>query len=153
MPQSSSVRLLTEAVADAKFRTKTMATGEIYTDEMILNAGALASGYNDMLGGVQINNPYNVNGVWLDSIAYRIADPAGVVGGSGGVTIQYYLGSPTSAELTLLATMSAVTAHDTIAVLGTPIQCAHNSVLRAKVTLGSATINGPVHVQWRGRYQ
>lgn len=135
------------------YKQKGNAAGDVWDSEMMLNSGALVSGYNDMLGGVMVNNPYNAAGIWLDSIAFRIADPAGVVGGSGGITIQYYLGSATNAEITLLTTVTALTQHDIISVLATPVQCSHNSVLRAKITLGSAVVSGPCHVQFRGRYQ
>ena len=126
--------------------------GGVWNMETVLNSGTLFAGYNDLLGGVQVNNPYNTAGILLDSLSVRLADPAATVG-AGDLTIQIYLGTPTAAETTLIATsVIPANGHDIITVLATAVQCAHNSVLRAKVVAGTASVAGPVHVQYRGRY-
>lgn len=127
------------------------AGSNLWDSEMVLNAGALASGYNDMAGGIQVNNP---NGVLIDSIVFRLGgDPAATVGGTGGITVQFYRGSATAAELTLIGSVGSMSAHDFVFTLTTPYLALHNSILRAKITLGTATVAVPCHVQWRGRRQ
>ena len=122
----------------------------LWDSEMVLNAGALASGYNDMAGGILVNSP--PSGVMLDAVVFRLGgDPAANIGGTGGVTVQYFRGTTTSAEVTLLGSVTGITAHSAVLTLPAPILCAHNSVLRAKVTLGSSVISVACHVQWRGR--
>ena len=135
--------ILKRGLADTRYQGR-------WASEVIINSAALASGYNDNPGGVLVD--YDIT---LTHVVFRIADPAGLVGGTGNLTIQFYLGTATVAETTLVHTMTVAAgagSNNTIATLGTPTSCAINSVLRAKITLGTATVSGPCHVQFRGRY-
>ncbi len=119
-----------------------------FNSEFIVNSSALATGYNDNDGGVMVDAA-----VSLESVAWRIADPAATIGGTGNLQIQWYLGSPTAQETTLLLTSQvAAGQHDVIATLATPVLCSVNSVLRAKFTMGSTTVASKSVVGWRGRY-
>lgn len=119
-----------------------------WSSEMMINAGALANGYNDFIGGALVDRD-----IILTHVVFRVADPAAVVGGTGNLTIDWYLGTATAAETTLVTTTTiAAGANNLISTLLTPQACSINSVLRAKITLGSASVAGPCHVQFRGRY-
>lgn len=122
---------------------------QLWDQEMVLNAGALASGYNDLAGGIIVNAP---DGVAIDSILFRLGgDPAATVGGSGGISITFWRGTTTNPEVTQIGGIAGMSAHDSILTLTTPFKAVHNSVLRAKIALGSATVAVSCHVQWRGR--
>lgn len=119
-----------------------------YASEVIINSSALVDGYNDNLGGVLLD--YDIT---LDFMSFRLSDPAAVIGGSGNLQIQWYAGSPTAAETTLIATTQIAAGQNNIIVApATPINYTINTVFRAKITLGSTTVAVPCHIQWRGRY-
>lgn len=128
-----------------------------WDSEMPMTAGTIAAGYTgygDAIGGVAVVNPYNAAGVFLDSITFRLDDWTQVVGGSGNLQIQFYSGSPTAGESNLVATMQVPAGQNGGTwVLATPVAIAHNAVLRAKITSGTATLPGPARCHWRGRYQ
>ena len=119
-----------------------------WASEMVINSAALANGYNDMPGGVLVD--YDIS---LTHIAFRLSAPAGTIGGTGNLTVEIFLGSQTAAETTLVSTITVAAGQNNIlTTLGSPVACSINSVLRAKITLGTTTVSVPCHVQFRGRY-
>ncbi len=137
----------------AHTQASTTITNLPWASEMVCNSSALATGYNNMIGGALVEPGPNGTGINLDAIAVRLGDAAATIGGSGNLSIAIYLGSPTAAQTTLLTTITiAAGGHDTVATLGTPQACAANAVLRAYFTIGTTTVAGPVHIQFRGRY-
>lgn len=131
----------------------TSVTNITWAPEMVCNSGALANDYNDMKGGITVEPGINGTGTILDSVAIRLSDWTATIGGSGNLTIAIYLGSDSAAETTLVATITmAAGTRSTIYTLGSPQACSANSVLRAKFTLGTTTVAGPVQIQMRGRY-
>ena len=123
-----------------------------WASEIIVNSQPLASGYNDVEGGVLVEPGPRGNGILLDAIAVRIGDPAATLSG-GDLQIQIQLGTPTTAQTTLVSTVTLTNGgHDLVAVLGTPVACLANAVLRANVVLGSAVLAKSLYIQYRGRY-
>lgn len=119
-----------------------------YASEVIINSSALVDGYNDNLGGVLLD--YDIT---LDFMSFRLSDPAAVIGGSGNLQIQWYAGSATAAETTLIATTQIAAGQNNVIVApATPINYTINTVFRAKITVGATTVSVPCHIQWRGRY-
>lgn len=127
-----------------------LGTGIPWASEMIINSAALADGYNDGIGGVMVDRD-----VVLEGMVFRIADPSKTIDGSGNLTIQWYHGSTAVLESTLVHTTTipaGVGNKDIMVVLSTPLSVPVNTCLRAKITLGSSTVSGSCHVQYRGRY-
>lgn len=123
-----------------------------WVPEIVVNSAALAAGYNDVEGGVLVEPGPNGNGVLLDAIAVRIGDAATNLSG-GDLQIQIQLGSPTSNQDTLVTTITLTNGtHDLVAVLGSPVACIANTVLRANIVIGSATLTKSLYIQYRGRY-
>lgn len=124
-----------------------------WESEIYLNSVPIAAsytGYSDNDGGVIISAP---NGVLLEQVVWRLSAPAAVIGGSGNFQIQWYLGSPTAQETTLISTTQvAAGQHDVTVTFGTAQTCTVNTVLRAKITSGTTTLPSKSSVQWRGRY-
>lgn len=126
--------------------TQVSGSGQAWAKEAIINTGALATGYNDNPGGVGCDKQ-----IILRQCCFMIADPAGSIGGTGNLQIQWYLGSATAQETTLITTTQiAAGQHDVVVTLGSPQTCTINSRLRAKITLGTTTVAGPCHVEFRG---
>jgi len=122
-----------------------------WASEIVVNSQVLTSGYNDMDGGVLIEPGPNGNGVLLDAIAVRIGDAATNLAG-GDLQIQIQLGSPTTNQTTLVTTITLTNgSHDLVAVLGSAVACAANTVLRANIVLGTATLAKSLYIQYRGR--
>ena len=128
--------------------TGSLGSGIPWEKEVVID-GPIADGYNKMPGGIMANAP-----LILTSIAFRLEDHAAVIGGTGNLTVEWWAGSATERETTLIAT-SLIPAgqHNVNTVLGTEVAVDVNTVLRAKFTMGSTTVAGSVYVQWRGRYQ
>lgn len=121
---------------------------EIYLNSIAVPASYV--GYQDNDGGVIVGA---ANGIVLEQIAWRLSAPSAVIGGSGNLQIQWYLGSPTAQETTLIQTTQiAAGQHDVVVTLSSPQTCTVNSVLRAKITSGTATLPSKSSVQWRGRF-
>lgn len=125
-----------------------------WESEIYLNSVAVAAsyvGYQDNDGGVIVGA---ANGIMLEQITWRISAPSpAVIGGTGNFQIQWYMGSPTAQETTLIqTTLIAAGQHDVTVTLGSPQTCTVNTVLRAKITSGTATLPSKSSVQWRGRY-
>ena len=132
-----------QALIDATF----VAKPRRWQSEVIINSGNLVDGYNDNIGGVLVDAD-----IMLYQASFRIADPTAVISG-GPLTIQWYAGSTTALETELITTTQiAVNEHDVIVTFATPMPYTINTVLRAKITVGNAVIQGPCHIQWRGRY-
>lgn len=121
--------------------------------EIYLNSTPIAAsyiGYSDNDGGVIIGAS---RGVLLEQVVWRLSSPTAVIGGSGNFQIQWYLGSPTTQETTLIQTTQiAAGQHDATVTFGAAQTCTVNTVLRAKITSGTATLPSKSSVQWRGSY-
>lgn len=140
-----------QAALDAKAAkaTNIPGSGQPWFQEAIANDGALATGYNKLPGGVSVDAP-----IVLTSMGFRLEDPAATIGGTGNLQIDWYAGSPTAQETTLLGTtLIASGQHNVLTVLGVEVNVDANTILRAKFTMGSTTVAGPVYVSFRGRYQ
>lgn len=119
-----------------------------YAELMVNGSGALANGFNDVPGGVQVDRD-----IVLESMVFRIADPSATIGGSGNLTITWSYGSMTTTTPTTITTTTiAQGQHDIWVVLETPLAISINNCLRASFALGTTTVTTPCHVQWRGRY-
>lgn len=124
-------------------------SGLPWYSQAVLNSGALANGYNDLKGGLMADRD-----VVLESMVFWLEEPAGTIAGTGNLTVQWYAGSVTAQETTLIHTSTiAAGSHDIWVVLATPTNYPINTVFRPKVTLGSTSVAGSCHVQFRGRYQ
>lgn len=127
----------------------TSGTGLPWASEIIVNSGALESGYNDGIGGVMTDKP-----IVLEGMVFRIADPSKTIGGTGNLQIEWYQGTTDVLEGSLMHTSQLPAGQrDVWVVLAVPLDVDINACLRAKFTIGSTVIDGPCHVQWRGRYQ
>lgn len=124
-----------------------------WESEIYLNSTPIAAsytGYSDNDGGVIIGAS---RGVLLEQVVWRLSNPSAVIGGSGNFQIQWYLGSSTAQETTLIQTTQiAAGQHDVTVTFGTAQTCTVNTVLRAKITSGTATLPSKSSVQWRGSY-
>lgn len=115
--------------------------------ELVTNYGALADGYNDAPGGVRVDRDIVLTDVFL-----RLGDNTATVAGTGNLTYQIFLGSPTALETTLVESITiAAGQHDKAEAVG-PQACAAGSVLRVKYTRGTTNVAGPIYVQLIGRY-
>lgn len=120
-----------------------------WSSELIVNSAALADGYNDGDGGVMCDAP-----ITLQSMVFRVGQAGLLVGGSGDLTIQWFVGDSFAAEATLLTTTTiAAGAQAALYPLVTPVDLTVNAVLRAKFTRNLTTVTGKCHVQWRGVYR
>lgn len=121
---------------------------EIYLNSVSILASYV--GYQDNDGGVIIGA---ANGVLLEQVVWRLSAPGAVIGGSGNMQIQWYLGSPTAQETTLIQTTQiAAGQHDVTVTFGSAQTCTVNTVLRGKLTMGTTTLPSKSSIQWRGRY-
>lgn len=126
-----------------------LGTGLPWYAQAVVNSSTLADGYNDLKGGLMADRD-----MVLESMVFWLEEPAGTIGGTGNLTIQWYAGSVTTQETTLIQTTTiAAGQHDIWVVLATPTNFAINTVFRPKITLGTTTVAGACHVQFRGRYQ
>lgn len=123
-----------------------------WVPEVVVNSAAMVAGYNDLEGGVLVEPGPSGNGVLLDAVAIRIGDAATNLTG-GDLQVQIQLGSPTVNQTTLITTITLTNGtHDLVATLGSPVACVANTVLRANIVLGSATLAKSLYIQYRGRY-
>lgn len=145
---SDVTNLQTTLDAKATKANGVLGTGLPWSKEFVINSSALANGFNDNIGGVMTDRA-----IVLESMVFRLADPAEVIGGTGNLTVQWYRNDVTGGNSSLIATSNiAATSHDRWEVLETPLAVDINYCLRASVTLGTTTVAGKVHVEWRGRY-
>jgi hypothetical protein len=127
-------------------------TGFTWAPEMVCTSGAVADGYNDMPGGIAVEPGPNAHGVYLDAIWLRVGDLA--VTNSGGDVICDIYGGDATTQGTLIVSITLTNgANNVISTLGSPYALSANAVVRAYFTKGSSTVNRPLHVQLRGRYQ
>lgn len=124
--------------------TQVSGSGMPWASECVLNSGALASGYNDIPGGVITDKQ-----IILRQISVRIGLITGAVTG-GTVQFDIYQGTTTTIGTLISSPTLAAAAHDTVATLGSPATCPINTVLRVNVILGSGAVADEVHVQFRG---
>ena len=122
-----------------------------WESEIYLNSTPIVAsytGYSDNDGGVIVGA---ARGILLEQVVWRLSAPAAVIGGSGNFQIQWYLGSPTTQETTLIQTTQIAAGQHDVTVTFTSAQtCTVNTVLRAKITSGTATLPSKSSVQWRG---
>lgn len=123
-----------------------------WAPEVVVNSNQLTNGYNDMDGGVLVEPGPAGKGILLDAVSIRIGDAATTISG-GDLQVQIQLGSPTSVQTTLVATITLANGqHDVVASLGSAVACVANTVLRANIILGSVTLYKALYIQFRGRY-
>lgn len=135
--------------AKATKASGTSGTGQPWSEQAIVNDGALASGYNKLPGGISVDFP-----AILTAFSFRLEDVSATIGGTGNLQIDWYAGSATAAETTLLGTtLIAAGQHNVLTVLGTEVAVDANTIIRAKFTMGSTTVSGPVYIGVRGRWQ
>lgn len=124
-----------------------------WESELYINSGALAAsytGYGDNDGGVIIGA---TDGILLEQATWRLSSPTAVIGGTGNLQLQWYLGSPTAQETTLVQTTQiAAGQHDVVVTFTSPQTCTVNTCLRVKITTGTTTLPSKSSVQWRGRF-
>jgi hypothetical protein len=121
---------------------------EVYLNSVPVSASYV--GYQDNDGGVIVGA---ANGISLEQVIWRLSSPTATIGGSGNMQIQWYMGSPTAQETTLIQTTQiAAGQHDVTVTFGTAQTCTVNTCLRAKLTMGTTTLPSKSSVQWRGRY-
>ncbi|MGW5147534.1 hypothetical protein [Rhodococcus koreensis] len=126
--------------------TNVSGSGIPWQSEAIINAGALASGYNDLEGGLLFDRQ-----VILRQLSFRLAPYNATIGGSGNLTIDWYQSSMTALPGTLITTTTiAAGQHDVVTTLATPYTVPVNTVVRPLITLGSTTVAVKCHVQLRG---
>lgn len=117
--------------------------------ELIVNNGPLKDGYNDGDGGVMVDAP-----ITLQAMLFRVGLAGQLVGGTGNLTIGWFIGDSFGAETTLaMTTTIAAGQQAALFTLPTAMNLTANAVLRAKFDLGTASVAGKCHVQWRGVYR
>lgn len=123
--------------------------GRPWSSELIVNNAALADGYNDGDGGVMADAP-----ITLQAVLFRVGLAGQLVGGSGDLTMQWYVGDSFAAETTLLVTTTIAAGQQAaLFPLVTPANLTANAVMRVKFTRNTTTVAGKCYVQWRGVYR
>lgn len=139
--------LVSDAVGNATWTDRPW-SAEIYLNSVPVDVSYV--GYQDNDGGIIVGAP---SGVVCDKVIWRLSAPSAVIGGSGNMQIQWYLGSTTTQETTLIQTTQVAAGQHEVSVTFSSAQtCALDSVLRAKLTTGTTTLPSKSQIQWRGRF-
>lgn len=122
--------------------------------EIILNGpnAMLTSDWNDAWGGAWIEPGPAGLGVNLTHVGFRLGGALEVVGGTGNLTVEVYVGTPSNVGSVAASFTVAAGLNSYVYPLPTAYLCGPGSVVRIKPTIGTATAKGPVHVHLRGQY-